>query len=166
MKKAMKKVLAAVLAATMVIGMMAVSALADDVYRVAGAAGLCNGDEWDTTKNEMTANGDGTYSITFEGVAAGTYGFKVLKGDAWGDAYNLEGAANGMGDDASVEVAEDNSKVVISFDGEKASVVVNPADEGTDTPTGDASHAALYVVIAAAAAAVLVIAGKKRTVEE
>lgn len=161
--KKMKKVLAAVLAATMVIGMMAVSAFAADVYHVAGASGLCNGDEWDTTKNEMTANSDGTYSITFEGVAKGTYGFKVVKGDAWGDAYNLEGAANGMGDDASVEVTEDNSKVVISFDGEKASVVVNPAD---DTPTGDASHAALFVVIAAVAAAVVVVACKKRTVEE
>lgn len=163
----MKKVLAAVLAATMVIGMMAVSAFAADVYHVAGASGLCNGDEWDTTKNEMTANSDGTYSITFEGVAKGTYGFKVVKGDAWGDAYNLEGAANGMGDDASVEVTEDNSKVVITFDGTKASVAVNPADApADDTPTGDASHAALFVVIAAAAAAVAVVASKKRAVEE
>lgn len=165
MKKTMKKVLAAVLAATMVVGMMAVSAFAADTdgYHVCGSAGLC-GTEWDTSANLMTDNGDGTYSITFTGIAAGSYEFKVELNN-WENDWNLEGPASGGGGNAVVDVAEDDSTVVITFDGEKASVVVNPETE-SDTPTGDASHAALYVVIAAAAAAVLVAASKKRTVEE
>lgn len=169
MKKTMKKVLAAVLAATMVVGMMAVSAFAADTdgYHVCGSAGLC-GTEWDTSANLMTDNGDGTYSITFTGIAAGSYEFKVELNN-WENDWNLEGPASGGGGNATVDVAEDDSTVVITFDGEKASVVVNPETENPpagDTPTGDASHAALYVVIAAAAAAVLVAASKKRTVEE
>lgn len=170
--KKMKKVLAAVLAATMVIGMMAVSAFAADTdgYHVCGSAGLC-GSEWDTSANLMTDNGDGTYSITFTGIAAGTYEFKVELNN-WEEDWNLEGVASGTGGgNAVLEVAEDNSTVVISFDGEKASVVVNPETDtpeppADDTPTGDASHAALFVVIAAVAAAVVVVACKKRTVEE
>lgn len=170
--KKMKKVLAAVLAATMVIGMMAVSALAEDgdTYNVAGAEGLC-GVDWDPAQNQMTDNGDGTWSLSFTGIAAGTYDFKVVLNGAWGTEYNLEGNASLGGGNATVEVAEDNSTVVVSFDGEKALVAVNPVDDtpeppADDTPTGDASHAALFVVIAAAAAAVLVVAAKKRTVEE
>lgn len=170
MKKTIKKVLAAVLAATMVIGMMAVSAFAADTdgYHVCGSAGLC-GTDWDTSANLMNDNGDGTYSLTFTGIAAGTYEFKVELNN-WEEDWNLEGTASGTGGgNAVLEITEDNSTVVISFDGEKASVEVNPAaddEPAGDTPTGDASHAALYVVIAAAAAAVLVVAGKKRTVEE
>lgn len=116
----------------------------------------------------MTDNGDGTYSITFTDIAAGSYEFKVELNN-WENDWNLEGPAQGGGGNAVVDVAEDGSTVVISFDGEKASVVVNPETENPpagDTPTGDASHAALYVVIAAAAAAVLVAASKKRTIEE
>lgn len=162
MKKTIKKVLAAVLAATMIIGAMAVSAFAADTYNVAGASGLC-GVEWDPSANQMTDNGDGTYSITFTGIAAGTYEFKVVLGGAWGTEYNLEGDASLGGGNASVTVDEDDSTVVVSFDGEKASVAVNPV---TETPAGDASHTALFVAIAAAAAAAVVVIAKKRTVME
>lgn len=164
MKKTIKKVLAAVLAATMIIGSMAVAAFAADTYNVAGAPELC-GDNWDPAKNQMTANGDGTYSCTFTGIKEGTYEFKVATNGAWNNGeYNLEGDASSGGSNAKVTVDKDNSTVVISFDGTKASVVVNPA---TDKKAGDASHTALFVVLAVAAtAAVVTVAAKKRTVTE
>ena len=46
-------------------------------YYVAGSSGLC-GESWDTLADPMTANSDGTYSITFSNVAAGTHTFKVV----------------------------------------------------------------------------------------
>ena len=168
--KMIKKLLVAVLAMAMVIGTMAVSAFAADdvVVRVAGAEGL-TGANWSTTENAMTDNGDGTYTITFKDVKAGEYGFKVLKGDDWGDAYNLDGAANGMGDDAKVTVEKDGSSVTITFDGEKAAVTVTegtadaPAD---DTPAGDSTAVMGYVVAAVVAlAAVVTVISKKRSVE-
>lgn len=122
MRKIFKKFAALVATAAMTVAMCA-TAFAADVYHVAGDEGL-TGASWDTTQNEMTAKADGTYEITFKDVKAGEYGFKVLKGDAWGDAYNLEGEANGMGDDAKVTVDTDGSTVVVSFDGTKASVMV------------------------------------------
>ena len=46
-------------------------------YYVAGSSGLC-GENWNTTADPMTANSNGTYSITFSNVAAGTHTFKVV----------------------------------------------------------------------------------------
>ena len=63
MKKTIKKVLAAVLAATMIIGSMAVAAFAADTYNVAGAEGRC-GVDCDPAQNQMKDNGDGTYEVT------------------------------------------------------------------------------------------------------
>ena len=57
------------------------SAMAEDIYIVAGSEELC-GTVWDGTdhNNKMTDNGDGTYSKTFTNVAAKNgYQFKVLK---------------------------------------------------------------------------------------
>lgn len=165
MKKTIKKVLAAVLAATMIIGSMAVAAFAaDTTYNVAGEEGLC-GANWDPAQNQMKANGDGTYSCTFTGIKKGTYEFKIATNGAWNNGeYNLEGDASSGGSNASVTVDNDNSTVVVSFDGTKASVAVNTA---TDNKAGDASHTALFVVLAVAAtAAVVTVAAKKRTVTE
>ena len=62
------------------------SAIAEDVYIVAGSEELC-GTVWDGTdhNNKMTDNGDGTYSKTFTNVAAKNgYQFKVVKnGEEW-----------------------------------------------------------------------------------
>jgi hypothetical protein len=166
--KMIKKLLVAVLAMAMVIGTMAVSAFAADEVHVAGDEAL-TGVAWSTTDNAMTDNGDGTYTITFKDVKAGEYGFKVVKGDSWGDAYNLDGAANGMGDDAKVTVEKDGSSVTITFDGEKAAVTVA---EGTadapveDAPAGDSTAVMGYVVAAVVAlAAVVTVISKKRSVE-
>ncbi len=57
------------------------SAMAEDIYIVAGSGDLC-GTSWDGTdlNNKMTDNGDGTYSKTFTNVAAmNGYQFKVVK---------------------------------------------------------------------------------------
>ena len=57
------------------------SAMAEDIYIVAGSEELC-GTVWDGTdhNNKMTDNGDGTYSKTFTNVAAKNgYQFKVVK---------------------------------------------------------------------------------------
>ena len=60
------------------------SAMAEDIYIVAGSEELC-GTVWDGTdlNNKMTDNGDGTYSKTFTNVAAKNgYQFKVVKNGA------------------------------------------------------------------------------------
>lgn len=57
------------------------SAMAEDIYIVAGSEDLC-GTVWDGTdlNNKMTDNGDGTYSKTFTNVAVKNgYQFKVVK---------------------------------------------------------------------------------------
>ena len=57
------------------------SAMAEDIYIVAGSGDLC-GTSWDGTdlNNKMTDNGDGTYSKTFTNVAVmNGYQFKVVK---------------------------------------------------------------------------------------
>lgn len=169
MKKLFKKI-ATVVAAISMVAAMTTTAFAADAVRVAGDEGL-TGKAWSTTDNAMTDNGDGTYTITFKDVKAGEYGFKVLKGDAWGDAYNLEGAANGMGDDAKVKVEKDGSSVTITFDGTKASVEVKegaPADTPADKPadespkTGDSTAVVAMVAVAAVAGA-LVVASRRQT---
>lgn len=62
------------------------SAMAEDIYIVAGSGDLC-GTSWDGTdlNNKMTDNGDGTYSKTFTNVAVmNGYQFKVAKnGEEW-----------------------------------------------------------------------------------
>ena len=62
------------------------SAMAEDIYIVAGSEELC-GTVWDGTdhNNKMTDNGDGTYSKTFTNVAVKNgYQFKVAKnGEEW-----------------------------------------------------------------------------------
>ena len=65
------------------------------VYIVAGTGSLC-GSEWsaDDAANAMTKKADGTYSITFTGIAAGTHEFKVTDGswtNSWpGQNYKLD----------------------------------------------------------------------------
>lgn len=101
-------------------------------YYVAGEEALC-GKNWDPAGSLMEKNADGTYSVTFTGIAAGTYKFKVTDG-TWDDAWNLEGSANDGAPDAWVDVEEDDSTVVITFDGNKASVAVNPVAEEPEDP--------------------------------
>ncbi len=101
-------------------------------YTVAGDQGLC-GVNWEPSQNVMTDDGDGTWSITFTGIAAGTYSFKVVENGAWGNPdFNLEGNAAGGGANAKVEVLVDNATVIIGFDGTKAIIEFVTAPEVVD----------------------------------
>jgi hypothetical protein len=118
---------------------MGITAFAADTYAVAGDKDLCNGINWDpaAAENELTDDGDGTWSIEFKNVKAGTYGFKITTNDKWdiGD-YNLEGDAKFGGTNATVKVEKDGSTVVIGFDGTKAIIEKVEAPEGED-PTSE-----------------------------
>lgn len=111
----------------------------DAAYYVAGEEALCgDGKNWDPAGSLMEKNADGTYSITFTGIAAGTYEFKVTDG-TWDNSWNLDGNANTAGN-AWVDVDEDDSTVVITFDGERVSVEVNPVAEDPEDPEDPATE--------------------------
>ena len=88
-----------------------------------GSEGLF-GCEWDQTANAMT-NTDGVYTITFTGIAAGTYELKFAANGAWNlnwasgiEMVNGEAQTawfNPMGN-STVTVTEDNSTVTLTFD--------------------------------------------------
>ena len=141
-----------------------------NTYHVAGEEGLC-GVNWDPSQNQMTKNDDGTWSIKFTNVKAGTYAFKVATNGAWDNGeYNLDGDASNNGPNASITVEEDGTTVIISFDGEKAIITMNevPAGGGEDTPAGDSSMVAIFAILAvlAAAGVVTVAVAKRRAIEE
>lgn len=175
MRKIFKKIAAFVATAAMVTT-MCMSALAADTYNVAGAEGL-TGFNWAVSENQMTDDGDGTWSITFENVAAGTYEFKVATNGAWDNGeYNLEGDASSGGANATVTVAQDGSTVVIGFDGTKAIIEKNEvpstgsntqetttAATTTDVPqTGDATPYTAVVAAMVAMGAVAVVLNTKK----
>ena len=80
-------------------------------YFVAGEAALC-GSAWDPadTANQMTEVSEGVYEITYVGVVAGTYEFKVTDG-TWSNCWG----ASGSTDNYVLTVAEDGD-VTIRFD--------------------------------------------------
>ena len=168
MRKLFKKIAAVVAATAMTVAMTTTAFAADTTYNVAGAEGLC-GVNWDPSANQMTDNGDGTWTKEFTNIAAGTYEFKVVEGGAWGNPdYNLEGSAANGGANASVTVEADGATVVVGFDGEKATVEVKAA--GTTTPdttpdttpsTGDATAVVAMVAVAALAAAMVVVSRRQ-----
>ncbi len=87
-----------------------------------GVAGLA-GVDWDPSQNQMSS-AMGVYSITFTGIAAGTYEYKFAANSAWditwgtgaetvsGETYAL----NINGGNSTLNVAEDNSTVTVSLD--------------------------------------------------
>lgn len=165
MKKIAKRVITAVLAMAMVIGMMAMTAFAaDDTYSVIGSI---NGN-WDKD-TDLVKQADGTYSVDITDVKAGSYEFKIRTNHAWDNGeYNLEGDASSGGANAKVDVAKDGSTVTITFDGTKAAVTVKeasaaPADK---TPAAGDSSVMVYIVAAVAAlSAVVAVVAKRRSVE-
>jgi len=168
MKKIAKRVITAVLAMAMVIGMMAMTAFAaDDTYSVIGSI---NGN-WDKD-TDLVKQADGTYSVDITDVKAGSYEFKVRTNHAWDNGeYNLEGDASSGGANAKVDVAKDGSTVTITFDGTKAAVTVKdasaaPAAPADKTPAAGDSSVMVYIVAAVAAlSAVVAVVAKRRSVE-
>ncbi len=167
MKKIAKRVITAVLAMAMVIGMMAMTAFAaDDTYSVIGSI---NGN-WDKD-TDLVKQADGTYSVDITDVKAGSYEFKIRTNHAWDNGeYNLEGDASSGGANAKVDVAKDGSTVTVTFDGTKAAVTVKEASAATPaapaTPAAGDSSVMVYIVAAVAAlSAVVVVVAKRRSVE-
>ena len=164
MKKIAKRVITAVLAMAMVIGMMAMTAFAaDDTYSVIGSINGNWGKDTDLVKQA-----DGTYSVDITDVKAGSYEFKIRTNHAWDNGeYNLEGDASSGGANAKVDVAKDGSTVTVTFDGTKAAVTVKEASAATPaTPAAGDSSVMVYIVAAVAAlSAVVAVVAKRRSVE-
>ena len=76
----------------------ATGAMAADTYTVAGSNSDMFGSTWDPTytANDMTKNGDGTYSITYTNVyLTENVKYKVVKNHSWDEAYpNLDRVIN------------------------------------------------------------------------
>ena len=91
-------------------------------HYVAGMPELCNGVTWNQAapENKMTANADGSYEITFEGIAASEtpYEFKVTTNGAWEPAYGYDGLIGPGGSNVQLLITEDNStvKIVLTAD--------------------------------------------------
>ena len=85
-------------------------------YSVAGSAGLC-GEDWNPTADKMTANANGTYSITFSSVPAGSYEFKVVGNGDWG-------AGSWPSANYAVKVTA-TSNVTITFTPSSSNIVVS-----------------------------------------
>ncbi|MDX2141288.1 MAG: extracellular solute-binding protein [Chloroflexota bacterium] len=76
----------------------------------------CPGD-WqpECAETEMTANGDGTFTLSTTALAAGDYEVKVALNDGWAINYGADGARNG--DNIAFTVATAGAEVVFTFDG-------------------------------------------------
>lgn len=92
MKKRNGKLLSLVLTLVLILTMLPMTALAATNYYVAGTSSLC-GEDWDCAADKMTAKGDGTYTITFKNVPAGTQQFKVTDG-TWDNSWGKDGGTN------------------------------------------------------------------------
>lgn len=166
MKKIAKRVITAVLAMAMVIGMMAMTAFAaDDTYSVIGTI---NGN-WDTD-TELVKQADGTYSVDIKDVKAGSYEFKVRVNKAWDTSYNTDGVAVGEDSNVKIDVAKDGSTVTVTFDGEKVAYAVKDASAAAPAapaaPAAGDSSVMVYIVAAVAAlSAVVAVVAKRRSVE-
>lgn len=170
MKKIAKRVITAVLAMAMVIGMMAMTAFAadDKTYSVCGSI---NGDDGWNKDTDLVKQADGTYSVDITDVKKGSYEFKIRTNHAWDNGeYNLEGDASHGGANAKVDVAKDGSTVTVTFDGTKAAVTVKDASAATPAapaaPAAGDSSVMVYIVAAVAAlSAVVAVVAKRRSVE-
>ncbi len=123
----MKKLFAMVLCLAMCLGVLALTAsAAGEAYYVAGSEALCNGKNWDpgAEVNKMTDNGDGTHSITYTNVPAGSYEFKVTIGN-WDQSWG----ANGGSDNYKLQL-DAACDVTIIFKPETKEITVNASGAG------------------------------------
>ena len=105
----MKKIIAISLALLLCVGMLWVGvSAADDYWCIAGTMNGWNSDSSD----RLTDNGDGTFSITFANMAAGSYEFKFTKNGVWDGC--LGGAFMGSGVEAPV--SSPGSNIVFTLD--------------------------------------------------
>ena len=173
MKKLVKKIVVAVLAMAMAIGMLAVSAsAATDPGKLYVVGGMSS---WSFV--EMEAAGNGVYTYTFEGLTPGEVEYKFTLQDAWTNEVSPVGGGN-----FKTTVGEDG-KITFTVDFNKLSDPVDNSGnaryevaEGSDAiyftapapaPTGDATpYIAVAAVAVLALGAVVVLASKKNVVTE
>lgn len=75
--------------------------------RVINVPGTFPGPSWDAASNQMTYNGNRTYSYTFENVPAAKYEFKIAVNGSWAENYGVDGAFDGSNMKVSVPTAQD-----------------------------------------------------------
>ena len=116
-------------------------AIVSETFNIAGDEAL-TGKNWDNTANALTLS-NGVYSISFTGIAAGTYSYKILENTAsleWNSDY-VYGLRDASSNNGVVTVAEDDSTVTFSVDATTKAVTVTqtvPQDDTTgDDTTGD-----------------------------
>lgn len=123
----MKKLLAIVLCLALCMGALAITASAEGTtYYVAGTKALC-GSEWscNDANNAMTDNGDGTHSITYKDVPAGSHAFKITDG-TWDNSWNGNVAT------PNYELyLETECDVTITFNTSDKSISVDASGAGT-----------------------------------
>ena len=122
-------------------------------FFVAGVSGLC-GSEWkeNDPANQMLKGSDGLCYKTFKNVPAGTYEFKVTKGN-WDESWGVAGANVAF----TLDKAED---VTIAFNPATGDIYVLRGDD-TVPEFGDVSLTAVAVALLAATAGVVAIVKKK-----
>ena len=185
MKKLVKKIVVAVMAMAMAIGMLAVTASADyvDVSAVEDwyVKGSYNG--W-STDTKMTKDGDTFYADVVLPDSGVTYEFCIYYKDASGDHYiNDQNHSNGN-NNFKFTAENDNRLLRITVSPEDLSngdncwrgtfyvnMYASKADAGNDTRIGVyAGDPAMYIAIAAVAVvalgAVIILASKKKVVTE
>ena len=113
----------------------------EEAYYVAGSAGLC-GVEWDpgAAANKMTKGSDGIYTITYTGVAAGNYEFKVTDG-TWDNSWG----PNGGNANYKLAVPEADTTVEILFNSETKQIEVILNDIHTEPTSSETIEGAYFV---------------------
>ncbi len=107
--------------------------------RLVCVPGTFPGPSWDAASNEMTYEGNGLYSYTFEDVPAANYEYKIAMG-AWGENYG----ANGTPDGSNIAVAVPSQQDVTIWYNDFTHNSVNSIEyvfaditlEGTGIPEG------------------------------
>lgn len=127
-------------------------------YIVAGNSGLC-GSEWDPadSNNRMIDNGDGTYTITYNNVPAGTYEFKITKG-SWDENWGV-GGLNGGNVSVTLDAA---GSVTITFNPTTGEIIVNDQQTVPPAHTADVSMDGMFFAVILAAMGVVALVGCKK----
>ena len=95
----------------------------------------CNGKSWGVTACPMTDQGNGVWSITFSGVPAGSYEFKVTNGSSWyGVTKFSQDCSNiyaGGGDNITFSISKQQD-LTITYDGSKICLTGSVGNDAPD----------------------------------
>ena len=163
--KKFRKLIVAVMAMALALGMLTMSASAADTkYYVVG-----NMQGWDCANAiEMTDAGNGVFTYTFDAADTSTVEFKIVTEQGnWDTQISIGGGTNGGNITYTPDAA---GKLTITLDSAKIGANNEADDAVTVAPavpdTGDATPVAVVAVIALVAAAGVVVCAKRRAVTE